>query len=262
MTRTIRILGIALLLALPLPILIVIGSSFNPGGYIKFPPDGFSLRWYAEAFADPRWPRAFGVSLVIAAVSAVLVTATSFLTAYFSLRYAPRLGAALEIAIFSPLFFPSAAMGVGFVVLLAKFGLVGFVGGIVLAHLIVTLPFAYRPIHVAMRSIDPDIVRAANVLGASEWRAVRDIVLPMTRSGIMTALLFSGIISFDEVTVTMFLIGPHITTLPVQIYAFIQDTSSPVLAAISTISVVMTLVAVVLLERTVGLAFFVRRETA
>lgn len=260
MTRTMRILGIVLLLALPLPIVIVIGSSFNPGGYIKFPPEGFSLRWYVEALTDPRWPRAFFISILIAGIVSVIVTATSFLTAYFALRYAPRLATALEIAIFSPLFFPSAAMGVGFVILLAKFGLVGVMTGIVLAHLVVTLPFAYRPIYVAMRSIDPDVVRAANVLGASEWRSIWDVVLPMSRSGIMTALLFSAIISFDEVTITMFLIGPHITTLPVQIYAFIQDTSSPVLSAISTISVVITLVAVMILERTVGLAFFVRRE--
>ena len=82
------------------------------------------------------------------------------------------------------------------------------------------------------------------------------------RSGILTSLLFAGIISFDEVTVTMFLIGPNITTLPVQIFSFVQDSATPVLAAISTISVLVTVLAVVILDRVAGLTFFVRRDGA
>ena len=138
---------------------------------------------------------------------------------------------------------------------------VGTPWAIILAHLMVTIPFSYRPIHVALKSVDPDLIRAAEVLGASELRALWDIILPICRSGILTSLLFTGIISFDEVTVTMFLIGPDITTLPVQIFTFIQDDASPVLAAISTLSVVITFVAIVVLERVAGLSFFVQRQS-
>ena len=93
-------------------------------------------------------------------------------------------------------------------------------------------------------------------------RGQRCIALPLARSGLVTALLFSFIISFDEVTVTMFLTGPQVTTLPVQIYAFIQENASPVLAAISTATVVVTLVVVMLLERLIGLEFFVAHDPA
>ncbi|MFC4270327.1 ABC transporter permease subunit [Sneathiella chungangensis] len=262
MNRSLKLLGIILLCALPAPIFIVIGASFNGGAYIQFPPESVSLRWYLEAFADPRWLDAFLTSFWMAAVTAIITTAVSFLTAYYVLRYAPRIASMLEIAIFSPLFFPHAAMGVALVALIAELGLLGRAPGIILAHLIVVLPFSYRPIYISLRSIDPDLMRAANVLGASEWRALKDIILPMCRSGILTSLLFSGIISFDEVTVTMFLIGPEITTLPVQIFTFIQDRASPVLAAISTISVIVTFLAVLILERVAGLAFFVQRDSS
>ncbi|CEJ10294.1 Putative 2-aminoethylphosphonate transport system permease protein PhnV [bacterium YEK0313] len=257
-----RGLGIALLVSLPAPIAIVVGASFSDSGYIQFPPDVLSLRWYVETLSDPRWPRAFAISIGIAAVTAVIVTACNFMAAYYTVRHAPRIAALLELAIFSPLFFPHAAMGVAMVALIAKLDLIGTAPGIIIAHLIVTLPFSYRPIHVALRSIDPDLIRAANVMGASEWQALRDIVLPMCRSGILTSLLFAGIISFDEVTVTMFLIGPNITTLPVQIFSFVQDSATPVLAAISTISVLITVLAVVILDRVAGLTFFVRRDGA
>ena len=86
------------------------------------------------------------------------------------------------------------------------------------------------------------------------------LALPLARSGIVTALVFAFIISFDEVTVTMFLTGPAVTTLPVQIYAFIQEDASPVLAAISTATVAATLLLVLVLERLIGLQFFVEQE--
>lgn len=260
--RFTRYLGIALLLALPLPIFIVFGASFNGTGYFQFPPQSLSWRWYIEALTDPRWLSAAWTSVWIAAVAAVVTTAVSFMTAYFTIRYAPKLNSLLELLIFAPLFFPHAAMGVATVVLLAKFGIVGTSMAIVLAHLMVVLPFSYRPVHIALRSIDPDLIRAAEVMGASEWRALWDIVLPLCRSGLLTSLLFSAIISFDEVTVTMFLVGPNITTLPVQIFTFIQDEATPVLAAISTLSVLVTFLAILLLERVAGLTFFVQRDAS
>ena len=255
-----RTLGILFLFLLPAPIFIVFGASFNGSAFIQFPPESYSFRWYAEALTDFRWARAVGTSLWIAAVTATMVTTISFLAAYFTLRYAPRINTALELAIFSPLFFPHACMGVSTVALMASFGIVGTPWAIILAHMMVVIPFSYRPIHVALRSVDPDLIRAAEVMGASELRALKDIILPMCRSGILTSLLFSGIISFDEVTVTMFLIGPDVMTLPVQIFSFIQDDASPVLAAISTISVVITFIAIILLERVAGLSFFVQRS--
>ncbi|RYF61805.1 MAG: ABC transporter permease [Comamonadaceae bacterium] len=260
--RLVRIAGIALLLGLPLPIIIVFGASFNGSGYIQFPPESLSLRWYVETFTDPRWARAGWTSLWIAAVVAVVITAVSFLTAFFTIRHAPKWSNTLEMLIFAPLFFPHAAMGVATVVLLAKFDLVGTSTAIVLAHLMIALPFSYRPIYISLRSIDPDLLRAAQVLGASEWRALWDIILPLCRSGILTSLLFSAIISFDEVTVTMFLIGPDVKTLPVQIFTFIQDDASPVLAAISTLSVALTFLAIVLMDRWAGLTFFVQRDAS
>ena len=97
-------------------------------------------------------------------------------------------------------------------------------------------------------------------MGARNWYTFRHVTLPLVRPGIITALLFSFILSFDEVTVTMFLVGPFITTLPVETYSFIQESGTPVVAAISTVLVVMTLLLVILLERLVGLEFFVEPD--
>lgn len=256
-----RIPGILLLLLLPLPILIVVAASFTPAGYLRFPPGAPSLRWYAEALEDPRWLRALGLSLWIALLTAVAATTIAFLTAWCArCRLPPAALRALDLLVLSPLFFPHAALGVALVNLLAVFGLVATPQGILIAHLVCALPFAYRPVAVAMQRVSPEMLEASAILGAGDGRTALRVLLPLCRPGLVTALLFSFIVSLDEVTVTMFLTGPDVMTLPVEIYAYIQENASPVLAAVSTAMVVATLALVLLLERLVGLQVFVEEE--
>jgi len=263
MRRMPRWLAMTLLLLLPAPILIVVAASFTAGNSLRFPPGALSLRWYHDALDDPRWISSLLTSLWIAGVVAVGTTAMSFGAAWYALRRAGgRTARVLETAVMSPLFFPHAALGVALVNLLAWMELVGSATGLVIGHLICTLPFAYRPIAIAMQRVSPEVIEASNILGASEWRTTIGILLPLCRSGIVTALLFSFIVSLDEVTVTMFLTGPDMMTLPVEIYAYIQENSSPVLAAVSSAMVLGTLAVVLLLERTVGLEFFAESEHA
>ena len=151
-------------------------------------------------------------------------------------------------------------MGIGFLGWLILAGLNGTAFGILIAHLILCVPFAYRPIAVSLAQIDRSLPEAATILGADPRQAFRRVVLPLLRPGIAASLLFSFIISFDEVTVTMFLVGPEITTLPVSIYARLNDSADPVVAAISSILILLTACLVLIMDRVVGLRIFIDVE--
>jgi len=155
-----------------------------------------------------------------------------------------------------PLVFPNAALGVAFLGVLGLLGIGGTYLGIVLAHCIITLPFAYRPILNALRKLDPALEEASMSLSATPLQVLRTVTLPMLRPGLITAFLFCFIVSFDEATVTIFLIAPDVNTLPVRILTQIQESASPVIAAIATFLILFTLSLVLLLERTVGLELF------
>jgi putative spermidine/putrescine transport system permease protein len=127
-------------------------------------------------------------------------------------------------------------------------------------HIILCGPFAYRPIAVALQKIDGSMPEAAMSLGAREGAVFRRVILPLMKPGIVTALLFTFIISFDEVTVTLFLVSPDVTTLPVMIWGHIRDSADPVVAAISTLLILMTAIIVLAVERLVGLQMFVNPE--
>jgi putative spermidine/putrescine transport system permease protein len=252
----------ALLIFLPLPLVIVAAVSITPSRFLTFPPTGISFAWYREFFASPDWMHAFAISLCIAIAAALISTTAAVMAALALERAAPRARGLAELLILSPLIFPHAAIGIAiFGFLAATVVLRGSYVGILLTHTILCVPFAFRPVAASFHRLDRSLAEAAMNLGARPWTILRRVTLPMLRPGLVSALLFTFIISFDEITVTLFLTAPGITTLPLTIYFRLEQSVDPVVAAVSTLLVLLTLGLVLVLQRTVGLELFVRAET-
>lgn len=256
----IRIIAGLLLVFLPAPLVIVIGASFSPGSVLQFPPPGFSLRWYEAVLGNHEWVMAFVASAGIALVAALTTTLAALGAALALERASSRVRSVAETMILAPLLFPHAALGIAFLSWLAALKVNGTMIGVVVSHVVLCAPFAYRPIAVSLHQIDRSISEASEILGASPRQTITSVIAPMLRPGLAAALLFSFIISFDEVTVTMFLVGPEFNTLPVKIYGHLADSADPVVAAISTILIAMTGGLIIILDRVVGLAIFIDIE--
>jgi len=238
------------------PIVIVVLASFTPGGYLEFPPKGLSFRWYSEVFASQVWIDSFLTSVFIAFVAAAVTTSFCFLAALVTTRRRIFGKGAFETSVQLPLMLPHAALAMALFSLIVLIGLRGTFAGLAIAHLIVVLPFVYRPLVNGLRQLDLSLEEAAMTLGATPGRTFRKITLPIIRPALINAFLFSFIISFDEVTVSLFLIGINITTLPVKILSDVQNTASPAIAAVSTILMVVTLLLVFIISRLVGVRAF------
>jgi putative spermidine/putrescine transport system permease protein len=229
---------------------------------LAFPPTGISLIWYIEFFSSAQWMKALAISAVVAAIASLVSTAAAT-SAVFALDQAgPRARGIAETLIMAPLIFPHAAVGVAMLGLLVTlYVLKGTYAGIALIHVILCGPFAYRPVAASLEKLDPAMAEAAMNLGARPLYTIRRVLLPLLRPGIVSALLFTFIFSFDEVTVTLFLAGPNVTTLPLEIFSHLEQSADPVVAAISTLLIVFTLALVIVLQRTVGLEIFVHSES-
>lgn len=254
-------LNACLLAFLPLPLVIVAVVSLSPERFIAFPPPSLSLVWYREFLSSSEWMEVFGISAAIAAVAAVASTGIALLAALALDAVRPRLRGVLELLILAPLIFPHAAIGI------ALYGLANGIDvldgtflGICVAHVILCGPFAYRPVAVALARLEPAYAEAAMNLGATRRETFLRVTLPLMRPGLVSALLFTFILSFDEVTVTLFLVSPQITTLPIKIYHHVEQSADPVVAAISTFLVLGSLLLVVILQRTVGLQLFLNAD--
>ena len=242
---------------LPLPILVVIASSFSRTGYLQFPPQQLSWRWYAEFLGSAPWLNALGVSTLLAMVAASLVTALATCAVLARTRLAIPGAGLFDLLLLSPLLLPHAAIGVALLTVLSALGWVGAYPGLLLAHAILCVPFAYRPLLNAARRLDLSLEEAAMNLGARPWFVFRAITLPLLGPGIVAAFLFSFIISFDEVSVTLFLVGPNVTTLPVRVFTEIQESGSPVVAAVSSFLVAASVALFLVVDRIVGLKLFI-----
>jgi putative spermidine/putrescine transport system permease protein len=251
------------LMFLSLPMIVVGFASFTRTGDVRFPAH-FSFRWYESFFTSGTWLQSLMTSAAIAVVSSVFSTILALLAARYLVRARKNIRAAFDIVALLPLIVPHAALALAIFGATNTLGLRGTIWGFFFAHAILTLPFTYRPIMTNMSRIDLSMEEAGMSLGARPAYIFWSITLPLLRPALVSALLFAFIISFDEVTVAIFLAGPNINPLPVHILGEIEQRGSGVVAAISTLLVLVTVSAVLLLDRLIGLELFMqnRRKTA
>tara|TARA_R110002020_G_scaffold375654_1_gene586876 strand:+ start:13798 stop:14583 length:786 start_codon:yes stop_codon:yes gene_type:complete len=246
------------LIFLQLPVIVVAISSFTETSYLMFPPQGFTFRWFGAVLTDPEWLSAIGFSLMLAlqATLASLVFGTAAAYA-ISRRMIPG-SDAIASFLMAPLVFPAVVIGVA---LLQFYALVGWRGNfvaLVAAHVVLTSPYVVRACLSSLAGVKPDLEEAASTLGASGLTTFRLVTLPLLKPGMVAGGFFSFITSLDNVPVTIFLLGPGQSTLPVKIFTAIdQGGVDPGLAAISTILILVTGAALAIAERWVGFSRFV-----
>src|SRR3546814_7133768 len=167
---------------------------------------------------------------------------------------------AVEFGILSPLILPHAALALALYSVVYSLDALGSFRGVLFGHIVVTLPVSVGPVFAAMIRYDPALDEAGMSLGAKPGYVFRHIAVPVLRPGIAAGFLFAFIMSFDEVTVTMFLKGPLFTTLPVQIFSEVQEGSARIVPAVSTSVVLTAMLFIFVIKRLVGLDVFVDRE--
>lgn len=235
------------------PLLVVVAVSFTGKGYISLPTDGLSLRWFRAIGDAHEIVDAFWLSLWLGLASATIAVALAVPGALALTRYRfPGRGVLMGFFM-SPLMIPHVVLGVAFLRFFTTVGVSGSFFWLALTHVVVVMPYALRLVLAAATGLDHDAERAALSLGASRFTAFRRVVLPLILPGVAGGWMLAFIQSFDELTMTVFVATPGTTTLPVAMYNQIAQTIDPLVASVSTVLIVGTLVLMVLLDRVVGL---------
>jgi putative spermidine/putrescine transport system permease protein len=231
------------------PILVVCVVAFTPEGYLSFPTRGPSLRWFKTIAQYPEFLRAFWTSVWLGALSSTLAILFSVPAALAIARYRFIGREAFSALFLSPLMIPHVVLGVAFLRLFTQVGLGGTFTGLVLAHIVVVLPFALRLTLSSATGLDRSIEQAAISLGASDWIVFRRVTLPLILPGLASGWALAFINSFDEVTMTVFIAAPGTETLPVRMFLYIQDNIDPLVTSVSACVIAITAVLLVLLDR-------------
>jgi putative spermidine/putrescine transport system permease protein len=235
------------------PFVVVLLASVTASESLQFPPRGLSLRWYAEILQRPEVLAALRNSLVVAAVAVLVTTALNLPAAYALTRYAVPGKSALLAFLLSPLMLPGIVIGFA---LVHFYGVVGFplsLTGLTIAHVVVTLPYGLRTIAASLFGFDRSIEEAATTLGAHPLHAFRLVTLPMIKPALFAGALFVFITSFDNVTVSLFMVSPRFNVLPMWLFAYVEGSTDPLAAAIASGITLASLAVVLVLDRVIGL---------
>lgn len=231
------------------PILIILPASFAAGRAFAFPPSDWTLQWYQRLFNDGRLLSSVLFSLRIglgAALGAVLVGGTAAL----GLERGRIPGKdILANLLLGPLVLPLVVTALALLLFFSQLGLVARPLGILIAHTVLTVPYVMRTTLASLRSFDPDLEEAAWVHGAHPVRAFWTVVLPQIRPGLVAGGIFAFLVSLDEFTVTIFLSGPGVVTMPIRIYQYIVLHVDPTVSALTSALVIVSAVVLVAAEK-------------
>ena len=249
------------------PLIIVVLASFNSGELLTFPPEGFSLKWYVSFFDSEAFMDSLLYSLKVAAICTVCSTLLGTSVALYIVRFAGKWREQLRLLILMPLLLPEILTAIALLFFYYNFDalmrslelnfLVGIfkdsILGLLLGHILVTLPFVFLAISSSLYNFDRSLEEAARSLGAGRFTTFRRITIPIIKPGIIAGALLCFIISFDLFAISLLLKGIGIATLPIQLFDYVRWDFDPTAAAVSTVSIAITLVAIVLTEKLVGL---------
>ncbi|MEM4989282.1 ABC transporter permease [Collimonas sp. H4R21] len=261
LTRFTGVLAAVVLILAAMPIITMIIMSFGASDTLAFPPPSYGLQWYRAAWRTFMSPdasdvlsmgQALGTSLMVAFATMLIAAAVAIPAAYALNRFNFPGKAVVEQFIALPMVYPLVMLGISLLLVFNYFPVELGIFRLVIAHVILALPFAVKNCAASIAGIGPEFEEAAYLMGARPLRAMFDVVLPLMRPGILAGMLFAFIVSFNEFTVTFFLYDVDTMTLPVWLYSRTVSSLDPTVFSFAVFIVLIDFGLIWLLEKLVG----------
>ena len=238
------------------PILVLVLFSFNSSKSTQV-WTGFSLEWYGELIRDQSVLDAFRISMIVGVTATAIATVIGTLTALALTRHSFRGKTFADSAIYAATVMPEIVVGVSLLVFFVAATINLGIVTIIIAHVAFTISFVTIVVRARLSGMDGSVEEAAQDLGANPVQTFLRVTLPLILPGVMAGALLAFTLSFDDFVITFFVAGVDSTTLPLKIYSMIKFGVSPVINAISTVVLIVTMVLIF-----GGSSIFMRKENA
>lgn len=245
-----RLLGVWMgfvLLFFYLPIAVLVLFSFNESK-LNIVWTGFTLDWYGSLWHDTVLVRALQNSLIVAVFTTLISLVLGTAGAWLLHRYRYRAASLLETLAFLPMIVPEVILGVSLLILFVTIGVQLGYTTIVISHVTFCFPFVMASVQARLSGLDPALEEAALDLGATPMQAFTKVLVPYLMPAIVSGGLMSFTLSLDELIVTYFTASAGTRTLPLEIFGRVKKGLDPSLNAISTVFIVVTVLALVITE--------------
>jgi putative spermidine/putrescine transport system permease protein len=148
------------------------------------------------------------------------------------------------VLLLAPLILPVVVAAVACYLVYLTWGLVDTPWGLIAGHTCIAIPFVIVPVSASLQSVERRLEFAAQSLGASPAQSLWLVTLPLIRSSVLVGFFLAFMTSFDEVVLSLFLTGPGITTLPIQMYSALVEITDATIAAAASVVLLFTFIAI------------------
>ncbi len=204
-------------LFLAAPLIVITSVSLNATRRMSFPPEQFSLTWYAAFFHDPDWMAALGNSLIIAAAAALLAMSVALPVSYAVWKDGSAYARSLAALGVMPFMLPAVVVAVVFLIFWGWVGHAGRIEDTIISHAVVFLAVPLVTVNIGFRLVDRSLVEAAQTMGARESDIFRTVVLPLVLPYIVSGLSFVFVLSLNEYIIAFMVAGSSVVTLPIKV---------------------------------------------
>lgn len=241
------------LVFLTLPLVIIAATSFTETEFLKFPPVGFTLRWYQQFLADPSYLRSIWTSVSIAGIATILAVVIGVLVALVVSRSEIMGRRALNTIFIAPLILPTIVIGAALLQFASAYGFARSLFALAVGHTVIVVPYVLRTVLASLERFDQSLEEASYDLGGNAVSTFFLITLPIIKPGLVAGALFAFIISWINVELSIFNATAELMPIPVKLFNYVQYAVDPMLAAVSAATIYVAVIAVIVLDLLVGI---------
>jgi putative spermidine/putrescine transport system permease protein len=255
--KAIAFLTLAFILA---PLIFVTWLAFFQQEFPSFPPEGYTLKWFGEIGRNAAFTTGLLTSLQVGLTATVLGLALGVPASLILVRRQFLGRAALNQLLLMPLVVPGVVLGTATYVfqieteIATEWPILGSLAGLIAAHTLIVIPWTVRLVSASLIGSDRTIEEAAQSLGADQWKTFFLVTMPMIRPGVVAAALFSFVMSFGNLEMSLFLVGPGRITLPIAILQYLEWKIDPTVAAVSVLQIALIGIAMIVTDRFVKIS--------
>lgn len=236
-----------------LPLTVIVGTSFTTTAYLKFPPEGLTLQWYAKFLNDASYLQSLALSAILAATSTITACVLGVPVALVLARGEVPGARAISALFLSPLILPPIVIGAALLQFASTIGIARTFSALYVGHVVLIIPYIVRTSLASLARFNPALEEAAQDLGATGPQTFFLVTLPLIKPGIIAGGLFAFIMSWINVEISIFNTTASLMPLPVKLFNYIQYNVDPMIAAVSATTIYVAVIVVILLDRVIGI---------
>jgi len=238
------------------PLFVIVAASFNEPARLAFPPEGFSLKWYAQFLQDPTYIDSILNSTKLAVSATLIALFLGTAAALAIARGQFRGSATLTTLMMSPLLLPNIVIGAALLQFASHFGFARSFASLLAGHIVLVLPYVVRLVLSSFAGFNRSLEEASQDLGAGPVSTFFRITLPQIKPGIVSGALFAFVVSWVNVELSIFNASAQFPLLPVKILNYVEYTVDPMIAAVSASTIYVAIVIVLLIDVFIGIDKF------